>query len=534
LDKGVGVVNKQSGSALVGAVAFSVVISLFVISYITVSIINTSNGFDALERKEAFLASESGIALTASWLKQNEIFPDHGESDVVLDMVEIGGYYVYSSYSSVVDGSFVYVQIESETYNSSERNSDTFVVRVKDTYRRKTLLSYGTIIDGPINQGWDGFAGGKNFYGDFHMNSKIRLFNEFVTFHGRATTSDNRETNMWNGVVDYTPEDDEIPLSYAKGLRLKRGGDSFSDDRGWHVLELGLLDDVFTNGYGYQEEIDLGNDVVGNNSIVSNLISSSNIVLPTPNLEDKGVDYDDYRPTLEFKNGYAEYTYYNSEDGEVQTYIITDYNNKIIRTTVNLNVLGVVNGNVTLVSDMGKDVVVVGDLTYRSYINKEVSEGSTDAMAIVSGNNITFVNKWKKTPNGTPQIIDGGDGVLDVTSSLISIVGGGSKTNPIGVQYFNNAKLRTDRPNDGYAQEGEKYYYTGRFVGNNIMSSWFSTASGKVTRNGDFTKGVHQIDYIYDGRFQEGIVPVGIPRIKDVDGHWLIERTNQWVEEYSY
>lgn len=497
------------GFALVGTVVVASLLLITAAGFIRIVTNASLQEASAFENECAFAAAESGIHLGARWLRGQEQFPGPNQTFNPFTGFEIEntGCYVNVTINSFLNGSDTVAEIISDAYNDENIHTvNSFQKRISFTARKLPYGAHATVIDSIYNdhENWEGFYR-CTFDGPFHMNTWIEIHNSSfpgsgneVIFNGPVTVADNFEGNYGIGSPPYNN-------NYNHDLELNFLGDA--DD----------CDQIFRNRYmANVEKIGLPEGLTADDFMTN----PQKIILPTSIL-DEGIASFHYRPTLEFTESatgpggsmisVAKY-HYKDENGLNET-TINNYDGKILICQNNLNVLGTVDGKVTVATVTGKSIFPVDDIVYKNYYNnnKTIPSDCPSILGLVSGRYFVFNYQWKKEWLGIeeyPYIT----GTLDITASMIAVeeeIGSWQ-----GCEYWSHY-----HPCD----------YDLKVNGNHILKAWRAPTDD----DGGGCKG--HIEYIHDRRLIDKIKPPGFPEpnVQTQNGLLMLSIYG-WLEQNNY
>ena len=90
----------SEGSALVGAVTLTLIMSIIAVGFVQISASGVSHEQAALENEKAFQAAESGLLLGAKWLMMQANWPTFGTNQPIVQDVPINDINVDVNYSA--------------------------------------------------------------------------------------------------------------------------------------------------------------------------------------------------------------------------------------------------------------------------------------------------------------------------------------------------------------------------------------------------------------------------------------------------
>lgn len=481
--------ESKQGSTLVGAIVMGVILAIVAAGAVKLSSISADAQLAALEDTKALYAAESGIQLASRWARKQPIMPSETDGIVkpFATRLSLNGLWVD------VEASFTNTGYSSRKATLSSRvwshptSVDPSYFRKKVTVNLSTVpfAYYGTFFNS-ASSGWAGFID-RTFAGRFHMNRYIMISYDATRLNHFTddVTIANNPGDRWNyGLGDHDGND------YNFGIKMNNTS-SFIKDK---------LDDMFEGKYrANQERIDVPAAL---SDLNTSLLDGNEVVLPSST--DQGTAESNYRPTLRFNSdGSATYLFYSTKYDSVK---YSNIEGKVFYSKLNLNVLGKVYGNATILTKTGKDIVIAGDLVYTDYNASSQSITSMkSSLGLVSGRNVDFITKYKTGISSSSPYANvdlNGDGKLHVNAATLALNTGGQ-------EYWNYSIA---------------YPYDLVYTGCHYLENWYPPSSG--------SNGAKSIKFLYDKRLNEGVAPVGFPPMKAEGGLWKITLSN-WTESNS-
>jgi len=465
---------------------FSFLLVITSATLLRVTLFGEDAQFSAWQRDKALVSAESGVQLGARWVREQSNLPKSGTTVPFSSRLYLNGVWVdiAISFQDIGSNSRQFEIIATAWDNATATTADHFLKRVRSTMRTVPFTYYGTFFDS-ATAGWGGFID-RVFDGRFHMNRSI-LISYDASRPDRFTdlvTVANKPTERWNYGTGNN--------NYNAGVQLNNYSGSG---------KVAILDSIFKGEYrSDQERIDIPQALTDLNTT---LIDGRQVNLPL-STKDEGTGASDYRPTLRFNsNGSATYIYYNSTKLDSVTYANIDQ--KVYYSQNNMNIYGVVKGNSTVISKVGKSMAYTGDLTYADY-NKTTGTiaGNTNALGLVSGKDLVFLQTWKKTPTSSTIKVDyDNDGKLHINAATVALNSGAKE----------------------YWDYGVNYTYDLTYTGSHFLKMWYPPSSG--------SNGADQIIFKHDTRLISDVVPIGFPAIKADGNLWKITQLS-WAEDDVY
>ncbi len=516
--------KSNSGSVLVTTVMISIVLSILVSGLFTFLSFLSSNEANASEVDRSFWAAESGLLMGSRWIRGNSEFPTKFSSVVPFNDMEINNMLVRVTLTETTGSSGEpAVLVTSEVYDTARGatvGTTSFERRLSQMISPSEYGVYATFFDDVegwnpgSNSGWGGFYR-REFVGRFHMNEAIKISygpstsNRTIFRDGKVSVASSSGWDYGNGQHDNNV--------YNKGVRL--GYTNYDS-----LSRIKQLDSIFTTEY--EQDADKIEIPIGLTAEIMG--SGDHDIISLPASQDDGEDYNDYRPSLEFfkDGGTYKARYHYREGGTYKTKTYSDYDDKVFIADAHLNILGVVDGQTTVATTHGHSVMPVDDIVYSDYneSNGTVPTNSKNALGIVSGKRIHFNDKWVKrwehTGTTTPTI-NGGNGTLDLTGSLIAV-----ETNKNWGYYDSRGRWRSLKMGGEYWDRRRTMNYNFNLKGNHIMKSWHYPKSGSKGAQG-------YLKFDHDLRLINKVSPPGYPSVKTSDG-LLVLNVFDWQESHSY
>ncbi len=514
--------KNNRGSVLVTTVVISIVLSILVSGLFTFISFLNSNEANAADVDKSFWAAESGLSLGSAWVSSNSMFPTKFGTLTPFADLEINGFLVRVTLTEAAAvGGVPAVLVTSVVYDTSGGetvSSSTFARRISQTVTPVLWGEFATFFDDVEgwnpnkNSGWGGFYR-REFVGRFHMNEAIKIYDR-PSSSNRTIFRDGKVSVATDYGRDYGVSDTLNYNNYNSGVILRYNSSNIEDS----ARTIKGLDSIFTDEYdGNADEIE-----IPTNLTADILAAGEEVILILPPSLDEGEAYNDYRPTLEFVNDggihKAKYHYADPVSGDLKTKIYSNYDEKVfIADGVNLNIIGEVEGRTTVATEHGYSIIPVGDITYSDYNEStgEIAEGSENVLGLVSGKRITFLDKWNKKWEGTGESnpsINGGNGTLDITGSLIAVEKDSWSGLDMGGMYWDRSRTMN---------------YNFNLKGNQVMKSWHYPKSGSRGAQG-------YLKFDHDLRLIDEILPPGYPvEVKTTNGK-IDTKGSDWQESYAY
>jgi hypothetical protein len=532
---------RQDGSALVGVLFLGIIMSIAGIGYLGMITSASRDESSALANTRVFLAAESGLLYASRWARTLDNVSFYQQNGATPGPITVNGYTVTSTVT--FDNTDNKLVITGSVEDSLYQLRKTIVWRAGSSfggfahlYGKENIENDNTAID----LDWDGWGATNRFIGRFHMNDRIRLADNTSTapdryeWSGGLVTTSSGPYDKANSAMNYT----KLWENAHPGLSLPQNENGWRNrfDEGIEIWKYSGADaqERLTNWFkdqylGNQSAIVLPSNL---NNTVSQTGRATIVTLPasgTPSGYTMGTGKNDYRPTIEYKQNKATYHYYNKTTKKFDRQDV-NYDGAVLVASQDINVLGVVTGKTTLVTQDNKSIVVVADngnanrgnnehivgLVYKDYAKSGTDYSiptNNDVLAFVSGKDIVinhqWVKKWNQGNDGTIKIQDllkSQDNALHVNAVFIA-----TETSESAVH------LDLTIPTSDYF----KLYVTGA----NAISTYRSHAEyGNGTPNGN--------TYTWDQRLLRKIAFPNQPFVFNADG-LLVLYYYDWNETNS-
>jgi hypothetical protein len=474
--------GSQHGSALLGAIALSIVFGMMAMGYLQVTTNAANDEQQALIDLRAFYAAESGLQMGTRWVREGGNFDQTqmmGEGASLTDVIPNLTINQFPVQVNIVrQGSGVLVQATAQS-----RPRLGYDKLVSWLARQKTGGYYGTFINDIATTNTEGFIS-TIFEGPFHSNSPIflaqgALFGVGISsmFKGPVTVANDPDPtrHFTDGVMssgDYGGYGTSSATgnNYDFGIYYKTG-------------TAPVMDKAFSSTYAHSQPPQTMN---------FNTAGCNVVVLPPTLLSGEALEQPNTRPTLEFyvESGVGRYRFYGSGGGAVQAAGTIPDNCILYAPNAHLNVQGTVKGKVTVVSDMGKSIFPTGDLVYDGFTysdaapNHGLAADNPNLIALKSGKDIGF------GPNSYNPA-SGAVGKEDIkmqflTAQLVMMEGSGSH---VWMTKNHSAEFDPTKYANGYAFKA---------IGSRSMGSYMyfkdqGVASGRT------------VDFFYDTRLSNNV-----------------------------
>lgn len=495
-------IGNPRGSVLVGVVAFSILMAIAAGGYMNLTGSTVNHEVAALDEDKALYAAESGLLVGGRWLRDSTNW--HGLTTGTVNV-----------FDTVINGMTVDVDVIKNAVGDVEVRSTAHGGTIK--YEKQ--LSWSAYVKnfraGTVINSMNAYAKGDGFIntvfdGPFHMNTNI-------VFDQNSNPGSETEVKFVNGLVTvYSPDHG---TDFLKSDPLGTGDHGGYGNGAYNNYDYGVyhpnykvgdphgsdLDQYFTNEYKHSQD-----------SIYLDVAFTNRKDLPVSEADPN------VRPTLEFlSGGGAKYTYKAGGSWTTTTYGAGDINDKILVTGQDVNVLGTVNGQVSLGTENGGSVYVVGELMYAnnydpvahdadydSYDNSNnYGLSGTDALAVVSDNDILFPSYWTDPTDGTEKdfAMDGIGGTVDA--------------------YVTGMLLAKDQINWEFKKTSNEYPMKEmRFLGARSLEAW----GPKFFETGNAL----DMKFLFDTRLEDGLLGAGIGiTVKTKEGSYpLLVLETAWNE----
>lgn len=386
--------GNATGSALVGAVAFAIVLLVAGFGYLQIIASASNNEIESLRDDKAFVAAESGLMMAAQWLFQQSGLP----ADTVTSSLNTDEILVTTKIFPISA-----TQAEIRALAVTSKLPYTKQIRWTVTLGTIPAGSYGVYLDNAYILGGNTDGMRKSDYdGPIHSNTAIQLGN---TGGGNVTHFNDRVT-----VHNIDPATN-LPVFDAS-----HGFGHYGNDYRYGVEASGgptPWDAIFQSTYN------------PNASEIRADLNTSDSTNITVNANDSTVTFGVY-------GGIPYYEYRNTSNVLTQVLYDADTDLKLHVVNKGVAVSGTVKGRVTVYTDAGKDIYIPGNIVYEDFSlssfsstdtagNRGYSVASTNVMGLFSGGNFVVANGLH---NVTAQLF----AVEDSTSTMRFVVDKNSTT----------------------------------------------------------------------------------------------------------
>jgi len=474
-----GCAKSQSGSILVGVVVFSLLVSIAACALFTISANGVSRDESAIESDQALRAAQAGLDIGLHWIADTANWrAGYPTRYLILGDNTINGFIVNVS---VIDSSAGSRFVISEAQNSRYGFIKELSCRVSIDSMPSVLINDLPPQTTPL--------GPVRFDGPFHANTPIHLSlsaftGDSLLFFTNGPVSVRSTLEQGWGYGD-APSGN----NYDFGINVVGATASGSDfDKHFDNTFLHSQDSI------YLPQISVTPDVIFTNS-VSSPGKRSVLFFDTAN----GV-------------GRARYYWFNSGVGSPASGspdTVDNIDGKVIRICNDVDVLGIVRGRTTVITDADCSIFPVGDLHYADFIktdlgdytsynnsnNYGVSMGSANFIALISGGDIHFNSGTQMhlpLSNQTTGYLESwpAGGILYVTAALIAANPG--KSVLWQSTLWGQIDLNT-------------FQYDIRAIGCRVMDRFFDytfTAGAEANR---------RFRFFFDSRLLQGMGAPGVP-----------------------
>ncbi|MBN2035123.1 MAG: hypothetical protein JW768_00140 [Chitinispirillaceae bacterium] len=507
--------QNNKGSILVAVVAFITVMTIAMGGFLGVAKNVVSQETMELNDDRAFLAAESGLLIGTNWLRESNNWLNYRNT----------GYHG-NVYSGIINGYSITVTVSKEPSGELRIRSITsggqlpYAKSLSWTVTEAHWNDPGVFINDIAGGG--GIAGGglnnEWFDGPVHTNTPILVSSVSV---GKEAS-----VRFVNGKV--TTYNLTALIPFAAGGHWGNYGTSPISGNNYDfgiwkndaaVGDYGKLDELFQLSGQYSEFYHT------KDSIFMPRITTQTRTLP-PNLS----------PTrtaiLQFEvqggtTGRANYYYYDAADNQQ----VVSFNNpgEIIRIPNDVQVLGTVMGQTTVITDPGFSIYPVGDITYHGFV-----PDFADMDAYSNGDNyglggLTPLN------NDVLALVSGADIVFGLDKHIFSLIGGEATLSAVPSngtnkpEFLITAQLIATESTCGIRYVSEKinqYNYDLKCLGTRAIDTY------QAACNATGVPGNMAFRYYYDIRFMDGLRAPGMPSLQAYNnsGAMFILNTD-WTEE---
>ncbi|MBN1129713.1 MAG: hypothetical protein JXA71_12035 [Chitinispirillaceae bacterium] len=504
---------RQQGSVLVGVVAFITLMTIAMGGFLGVARNIISQETLEMNDDRAFLAAESGLLIGTNWLREADNwiqYKNTGYQGTVYQGV-INGYTVTVTVTAVGSNQ---LRITSQTsggllpyskslsWTVSETNWEDPGVFIND------LSGVGGVGGGGLNNEW--------FDGPVHTNSPLKI---------ASVSGGNVSVRFVNGKVSTYNKLDRVAFDaghWGNYGTSPVSGNNYDFGIWLHDASAGQYSklDLFFERNGRYTEFKHSKD-----SLFMPRITTQTRTLPQNQSATK-------RALLHFSvlngtTGQATYYYYDATNQQQSVTFSNDQ--EIVRVPNDVEVIGTVKGQTTVITDLGYSMYPVGDLKYHGYqpdlSDMELYSSSDnyglgnltplnkDVLALVSGAHIHFGLKTHTfsivdgNATLTPEIPHGNEiPVMLVTAQLIATEAG------CGVRWAST--------------NVNQYDYKLNVIGTRAIDTY------EESHNAQGGPGNETFRFFYDARFRDGLKAPGVPslRANAASGDLFILNTD-WTEE---
>jgi Tfp pilus assembly protein PilX len=520
----------RRGSVLVGVVAFTAIVAIASLGYMSMSGTATNHEMTALEDARAFHAAESGLLIATRWLRDSTNWVNSQASTLISDV-----------FAGTINGNAVDVDIV--------KQGNSFVIQSNAVspelgYTKRISWSVAAIqATNPgvfINNLWPSGAvggGGLNntwFDGPFHSNTPVYISsasggNVSVKFmNGRVTTHNMTvKANFFDSPEGHWGNYGQSPTTgndYEYGLWTHKVPQN-------HQNQTDKIDPHFQHEYtGEYVEFKHSQDslymprVEGGYSLPQNQSSAKKAIL---------------RFYVSGNEGRAAYYYYDAA-GNQQTAVdfsienITSnpvVNSNILRISNDVQVLGDVKGQATVVTEPGSSIYPVGDLMYHGFTPDETAMSTYDNSANYG------LGSMSETNNSIIALVSGNEIEFGLVKNAFSLQGVNAVLTPVNTQESKREKYPMYLTAQLIAIEGDhgikwatsnanNYSYVLRALGSRTIDVY------RESYNAQGNPGHDTFRFYYDTRLSEGLKGPGVPAIQTGDSqNSLFRLKGDWREE---
>jgi hypothetical protein len=354
-------INRQTGSALVISIVMGIIFSIAGVTILKVATRGSDMTKRDIETIKTYWANEGilRLALRAISLDEGDSgYPSDvfgsGDQQVSFNQeINLNGY-VLSGANREIDLTIRFLECCNGAYNITVKTllhgDNLYNINRVDTAVIKSIQRYTFFEDttAETDLKWKEFV----VDGDFHSNGIVRLtgdMSEKTHVTGHASTSGT------------TSPAESYPDPYDMGITID---DDAKGTEAW----------LKTRFPEYSHSGKIQTDFLSPKSFPDNYILNSS--------------GNPYTTDLAFKFEAGGVTVYRWVTASSYWAKVTVTPGNIIKTKGNAYVWGTVSGQYTIVSDSGKNIYIAGNITYNN------GETGTDALGLVSGNNIVIPNSF--------------------------------------------------------------------------------------------------------------------------------------------
>ncbi|MBF0431192.1 MAG: hypothetical protein HQK83_07945 [Fibrobacteria bacterium] len=523
----------QKGSALVGVVAFSLVMTIASASFIMLASSGVNDEVEAHLNELAFQAAESGLLLGTRYLRKKGNWQPSGTTTIKSNW----NYNGFNVNITTMD-SLSHTWVVSEASNSKlpYKKRLKWMLEKKDlgegTYINNLYVSSRSTVGG-------GYFDNVVIDGPMHSNSPI-----VVSSVSKNVRFMNGQVEAHNMLGNYQFDWDEPSkqMTYEEGKSEAWG--NYGDGR-INNYDYGIY--VHSEQQGTDEGADIDVHMTDVFLHSQDSLYVDDYYAPDITLDSSYADLNDVndesiarRPTIEFKSDGSALYYtwgYDGSNWSVNKDSLTaaQIKGNLLRVPASdVNVLGVVNGDISVMTDSGYSIHAVGNLKYNDFdksqfgnwdastpedgwnnsTNYGIPTNSDDIVGLISGHDLYFGTEWFDPRDKLRKDVvgDADDGKLYFMANAVAAYSGGTN-----MWKIKNKKI------DPNAYKN----YDLRFVGGRTMDMWFNYTSGGGKNFG-------AIRFYYDTRLSGLVNAPKMPEVyaADVtpDDLFKFNLTN-WTEE---
>jgi hypothetical protein len=504
--------NSQKGSVLVAVLAFVMLITIATAGFLGLARNVVSQEVIELNDDKAFLAAESGLLIGTRWLREANNWLQYKNTGYAgsLYQSEINGYMV--TVTVAVDGNGK-LRIRSRTTGGILPYSKTLSWTVSEA----NWGNPGTFINDLSGVGGVGGGGLNNewFDGPVYTNTPLYI---------SSVSGGNVSVRFVNGSVSVHNLIGKVPFDAGHwgnyGISPVTGNDYnfgiWQNDAG--VGEYDKLDPFFENN-GKYTEFQHSKDSL----FLPRLTTQTRTLPPNLSATNKAILYFD---VLNGTTGRATYYYYDAAGTQLSTTFNSD--KEIIRVPNDVQVLGTVKGQTTVVTNLGSSIFPVGDLKYYGFTPDAAAMNTFD-----NTNNYGVGNLALNTD--VLALVSGADITLGIDMYTLSNAGGTavlSKIVPappnLPMVYMTAQLIAAERGHGitWTTKQTNKYNYRLSSIGTRAIDTY------QESHNARGDPGEMSFRFYYDTRFNGNLQAPGVPVPRaDVPSGQMFILNTDWTEE---
>jgi hypothetical protein len=503
----------QNGSVLVAVIAFITLMTIAMGGFLGVARNVVSQETMELNDDKAFLAAESGLLIGTRWLRESNNWIQYRNTGYngTICQSDINGYTVTVTVvpenngqlrirSTTTGGILPYSKSLSWTVTEANwNNPGTFI---------NSLAGVGGVGGGGLNNEW--------FDGPVHTNMPMYL---------ASVSGGNVSVRFVNGKVSTHNLLAKVAFdagNWGNYGKSPVSGNDYNFGIYMHDAQSGQyskLDPLFELN-GQYTEFQHSKD-----SLFMPRITTQTRTLPQNlSVNNKAILYFD---VLNGTTGQATYYYYDATGNQLSTTFNND--NEIIRVPNDVQVLGTVKGQTTVVTDLGFHILPVGDIMYHGFTPDDAAMNAYNSAGNYGLGALTPLNKNVLALISGADIYFGTDKYgLSVDGGVASLTAISGKNNVPPVMYLTAQLIATENGN-GIRWASKKvnaYNYKLSALGTRAVDTY------EESHNAQGGPGNETFRFFFDTRFNDGLKSPGVPALRaDIPSGEMFILNTDWTEE---